>query len=136
MYRVDVRLVTTTKGLELMKKECKDESLQRRFDNADINKNAGNIVYLGWNRLNEDIYNHLRNLLYILDEQDITNKMAMMGENFDDVSIHEYTSSKDIRKDIPTPDVDRYFNESEINKTLQRIEEKTKNLSEFETIDY
>jgi len=135
MYRSDFRLVTTTKGLEIIKKECNDDVLLGIIDNAVINKSAGDIVYLGWNRLNNDIVKSINNLLYELEEQDITYKTAIMGENFDDVSTYEYLASTDENKDIPTPNIDRKFNESEINNTLQQIAEKSK-LSEFETIDY
>lgn len=135
MYRSDFRLVTTTKGLEIMKKECNDDLLLGIIENAVINKTAGDVIYLGWNRLNTDFVNSIKNLLYELEEQDITYKTAIMGEDFDDVSTYEYVSSKDEDKNIPTPDIDRTFNENAINEALQKITEEIK-LNEFETIDY
>lgn len=135
MYRLDYRLLTTTKGLEIIKKNCKDELLLEKIENADIKNSAGEIVYLGWNRLNNDRVHDIENLLYELEEQDITYKTAIMGENFDDVSTYKYVSSKDKKGDIPTPDISRVFNDDEINNSLQKIKEKTK-LSEFETIEY
>lgn len=135
MYRSDFRLVTTTKGLEIMKKECNDDLLLGIIENAVINKTAGDIIYLGWNRLNTDFVNSIKNLLYELEEQNITYKTAIMGEDFDDVSTYEYVSSKDEDKNIPTPDIDRTFNENAINEALQKITEEIK-LNEFETIDY
>lgn len=135
MYRSDFRLVTTTQGLEIMKKECNDDLLLGIIENAVINKTAGDVIYLGWNRLNTDFVNSIKNLLYELEEQDITYKTAIMGEDFDDVSTYEYVSSKDEDKNIPTPDIDRTFNENAINEALQKITEEIK-LNEFETIDY
>lgn len=135
MYRSDFRLLTTTKGLEIMKKECNDDLLLGVIENAVINKTAGDVIYLGWNRLNTNFVNSIKNLLYELEEQDITYKTAIKGEDFDDVSTYEYVSSKDEDKNIPTPDIDRTFNENAINEALQKITEKTK-LDEFETIDF
>lgn len=133
MYRSDVRLLTFDKGVEILKQEfekSKNESYINILKNISINNSTNDIVYLGWNRLNNDCVRFLKDTLYKLEEQNITHKISIMGENFDDIDTYEYVAPEDEDKNIPSLDINRVFNENEIESFFKRYEQ------EIDTIEY
>lgn len=138
MYKSDIRLITTNIGLDTIKELCKKEG-KEFFDmlksKEKIKENVADLVYIGWDNMNGYDADIIENALISLDEQDITYKVAIKGENYEDISIYEHISENDINRNIPMPYIERTFNEDEIKEELQKIKEQEK-LSEFETIDY
>lgn len=133
MYRSDVRLLTFDKGIEILKQEfekSKNESYINVLKNVSINNSTDDIVYLGWNRLNNDCVRFLKDTLCKLEEQNITHKISIMGENFEDIDTYEYVAPEDEDKNIPSLDINRVFNENEIESFLKRYEQ------EIDTIEY
>lgn len=136
MSRRDIRLITTTEGLNIIKQECeKTSEFSRLISDAKINKKVADIVYLGWDRLGIERGEFIRNLLLELEKKDITYKIAIMEEiayTIDNSDIYEYVSSKDQNKNIPAPYIERVFNEKEIAEKLEIYSKEM----ETETIEY
>ena len=133
MYRSDVRLLTFDKGIEILKQEfekSKNKSYINVLKNISINNSTDDINYFGWNRLNNDCVRFLKDSLYKLEEQEITYKIAIIGEDFEDIYTNEYVAQKDEHKNIPTIDINRVFNENEIEIFLKNYEK------EIDTIEY
>lgn len=133
MYRSQVRLLTFDKGVNLIAKEFEksnNDFFINGFRNILFTNSTDNITYLGWERLNNDCVRFLKDTLYKLEEQKITYKIAIIGENFEDIYTKEYVAPQDENKNIPTLDVNRVFNENEIETFLKRYEQ------EIDTIEY
>ncbi|MCI8548114.1 MAG: hypothetical protein HFJ38_04410 [Bacilli bacterium] len=132
MYRFDVRLITSNKGIDILKQQAEESQDQflNVMKNTSINKTTDDIVYLGWNRLNNNCVNFLRDTLDILEENDITHTMAIIGENFDDIDTYYYVATEDENKNIPMLDVDRVFNENEVETFFNNYEKQ------IDTIEY
>lgn len=133
MYRSDVRLLTFDKGIELLKQEfekSKNEYYINVLKNISINNSTEDIIYLGWERLNNDCIRFLKDALFKLEEEKVTYKIAIMGQDFEDVNIYEYVAPEDENKNIPLLDINRTFNENEIENFLKNYEK------EIDTIEY
>lgn len=136
-----VRLVIKQEGVDLINKELEktnDESLKKLIKNADINKTFGDLVYLGWNRLDSERYFFLQHRLFDVGYNDISYRITGMGKELTDVQEESYTSPKDVKVDIPYPSVIRTFDENDIEQQMtgymKYLEEKqNKNCEE---IDY
>lgn len=138
MYKSDIRLITNEKGLDVIKELCEKESkefLDMLKSKEIIRQKAADLIYIGWDNMNGYDADIIENALISLDEQDITYKVAIKGENYEDISIYEHISESDINRNIPMPYIERIFNEDEIKEELQKITEQEKS-SEIETIDY
>lgn len=132
-YRSDIRLIIKKEGLDVIKKLCEKEQgeLQKNLiERAKIRKDVLDLIYIGWNRINGADADFIENALNSVEENDITYKIAIIGENYDDIKMYEYVSEKD--KNIPKPYVERKFNEDEITEKLESYSKQM----EKETIEY
>ena len=135
MYRSDVRLIINKQGLDIIKELCNKEigEFQKTLvSRAKINENFADLIYLGWERINGLDTELIEKALKLLEDKDISYRVAIKGENFEDINMYEYISENDIDKKIPTPYVERIFNEDEI---IQEIEEYTKSYKEKDEVD-
>jgi len=133
MYRSDVRLLTFDKGIEILKQEfekSKNEYYINVLKNISINNSTDDIIYLGWERLNNECIRFLKDALFKLEEEKVTYKIAIMGQDFEDVNTYEYVAPEDENKNIPTLYINRTFNENEIETFLKNYEK------EIDTIEY
>lgn len=138
MYKSDIRLITKYKGLDIIQELCKKENkelLDILKSKETIKENISDLVYIGWDNMNGYDADFIENALISLNEQDITYKVAIKGEKYEDINMYEYISENDKDRNIPMPYIERIFNEDEMKEELQKIKEQDK-LSEFETIDY
>lgn len=135
MSRRDIRLITTIQGFTIIKQECentKDNNFSNIITDAKINKKVADLVYLGWDKVGIERGQFIKDLMFELEDQDITYKIAIMEEIFEAIDIYEYVSPKDENKNIPTPYIERVFNEKEIAEELESYSKEM----ESETIEY
>lgn len=138
MYNSDIRLITKNQGLDIIKELCEKEDkelLDILKSKETVRQNVSDLVYIGWDRIAGYYADFIEKALISLDEQDITYKVAIKGENYEDISIYEHISEKDKNRHIPMPYIDRVFNENEMKEELQKIKEQEK-LNECEIIEY
>lgn len=137
--RSDVRLIIKEDGLDIIRGLCdkaKGRFQENLISRSIIHESVSDLEYIGWNRLNAEDFEFIKNALYLVEEKDITYKIAIIGENYEDTNMYEYVSEKDKDSDIPMPYVERKFNEDEIRQGLQSYLKEVREKNEIETIEY
>ena len=115
-YYSDIRLIVTKRGYELIKEHESNEESNILGD-VEINKEVGDIVYLGWN--NEkglELREELEEAMNVLGDMDLSYRLTIIGDNLDDIEENSYTSSKD--DFIPYPSLTRQFDEDGMQQQL------------------
>lgn len=138
-YRSDLRVILKKEGLDILKDffaENEDSIGFNPMNSLIKNKEFGDIVYLGWHRLNGTATDFLESCFYELEEKEISYRYCCIGESLEDIKEQEYISKKDSEATIPyisyIRDFDEEYTESELNKYQQTY---IKN-KEMESIDY
>ncbi len=136
-YRSDVRIMTTKKGYNELKKYndnlLKDKNTYNLLDNPDILEMGKNSCYMGWNWVKwyeEEIpINSIINGLNYLREKDISYRFARCGESYDDYEEEIFDSEKEKQESyLDYPSLVREFDDSYIIDNLKQEKEKEINL--------
>ena len=111
-YRSDVRIMTTKKGYNKLRKYT-DEYLKSKnykygnlMDDLDLNEETKYAKYIGWNDIkwyegDDDIDSIMSGLDY-LEENNYSYRYARIGENY-------FESDKEEEQDLEYPSMTRYF---------------------------
>ena len=137
-YKADVRIITTLKGFREIKNFADELTynlniLTNTLKNPNIVEKHKDIVKLGWKDMYEDDIDCLKDCLINLADKDITYRAVYLGENYEDIDIDNYTSSKDIKKFIPQPSIIREFDDAEDERQLNIYEQENQNIEEMES---
>lgn len=143
-YRSDVRIITSKKGFDKLKKYVSD-SLGvdnhniNLLENPDILSVHKNYVLIGWDDIKwyeycdfKEVDSILSGLKYI-SENDYSYQLSRMGENIDDF-VEEYVQNEnDII--LPYPQVVRTFDDNETINVINRMEKNTIKKNEKEVVN-
>ena len=128
-YRSDVRIVTTKKGYEELKK-FNDNYLSKQkgeqynlLDNCDIKMENDYSYYFGWNWVKwyEGSYPDVDAIvegLQHLKDNDLSYRFARMGESYDDYEEYSYESEKEEEQDLEYPSTLREFDDDYIIQNM------------------
>lgn len=123
-YRSDVRIMTTKKGFDELKKYT-DKYLKEKnytygniLDHLDVNEETKYAKYFGWNSIKwyeysedyEDISAVMDGLSYLADN-DFSYRYARIGENYDDYEEMSNESDIEDEQDLEYPSMLRYFDD-------------------------
>lgn len=143
-YRSDVRIITTKKGFNELKKFVNKYEKEKNvkyslLDNLDVNVDNNFEKYIGWNSLKwyEDIdgyecVNAIMKGLDHLEEDNYSYRYARIGENYDDYDESYFESSKEEERMLEFPSVIREFDD---NYTKLLLEENQKEISKNEELN-
>ena len=124
-YRSDVRIMTSRKGFDELKKftdkylKDKNYTFGNLLDQLDLNKETKYAKYIGWNSIiwyeycvsdYEDV-NAIMEGLQHLKEKDFSYRYARIGESYDDCDEHYYESEKEEEQDLEYPSMERFFDD-------------------------
>lgn len=135
-YRSDVRIVTSKRGYNELKK-----SIQDYYKENDIQKdyqfdllNDTNVmemnkyqVYLGWNNIKWYGYpavDAIEDGLSKLKDKDLSYRFARLGENYDDYEEHSHESLNEKEQDLDYPSMERYFDDDSIIDRMKEIKKR------------
>ena len=118
-YRSDVRIMTTKKGYNKLRKYT-DEYLKSKnykygnlMDDLDLNEETKYAKYIGWNDIKwyegDDDIDSIMNDLDYLEENNYSYRYARIGENYDDYEEKYFESDKEEEQDLEYPSMTRYF---------------------------
>lgn len=133
-YRSQVRVMTSKKGFEELKK-FNDKYLQNHegvngfkeyslMDELTLKEEDNDSVYFGWDWVKwyEGSYKAVDAVmegLNHLEEKDLTYRFARLGEDYDDYVEQYYDSEKEEEPILDFPYVIRYFDDDELINNLQ-----------------
>ena len=131
-YRSDVRIMTTKKGYNELKKYT-DKYLQDKkytsgnlLDNTDINEETKYAKYIGWDSIKwydgfegyEDV-DAIMNGLDHLEENNYSYRYARIGESYDDYDEKYFESDIEDEQDLEYPSMTRYFEDDYITHQMK-----------------
>lgn len=134
MSDYNVRIILKEEGLNILSNKLEDG--KEILNNADINKKVGNLILLGWNKLNSQNFYLLQHRLYEIGYEDISYRMSCIGESLEDIQEYAHTSEKDKNDYIPFPSIIRTFDDKEIENDLNIYFNNLELDKESEGIDY
>ena len=137
-YR-DVRMITTTNAFDILNElteQINGETIKDIIESADINKTYGDIVYIGWDYIDEPTSELIESSMYELEENDVSFRLTIIGEYDEDIEESIYTSPKDEEKNIPHPSVIRSFDENDMEEQLKGYDNYINNTTDKEMDDY
>jgi len=137
-YR-DVRMITTTNAFNILNElteQVNGETIKDIIESADINKTYGDIVYIGWDYIDEPTAELIESSMYELEENDVSFRLTIIGEYDEDIEESIYTSPKDEEKNIPHPSVIRSFDEKDMEEQLKGYDNYINNTTDKEMDDY
>ncbi len=125
-YRSEVRIITTNKGYDELKKYTEKYLKNKKFkydnllDNCDLFEEDGSSKYFGWNSVKwyeniegyEDVDAIMEGLQH-LEEKDLSYRYARIGESIDDYEEQSYESDTEIQK-LNYPSIIREFDDEYI----------------------
>ena len=138
-YRSDVRIVTSKKGYNELKKSIqeyyKENDIPRdyQFDllnNTNVMEINKYQVYLGWNNIKWYGYpdvDAIEDGLSKLKDKDLSYRFARLGENYDDYEEHSYESLNEKEQDLDYPSLERYFDDDSIIDRMKEIKKREDN---------
>lgn len=126
-YRSEVRIMTTRKGFDELKKYTNEYLKQKEFtfgnllDDLDLNNETKTAKYFGWNSVKwyegcggyEDVDAVMSGLDH-LEENDFSYRYARIGESYDDYEEQYFDSSKKEEQGLEYPWLDRSFDDKSI----------------------
>ena len=137
-YRSDVRIITTKRGYDELRKFTDKYLKDKKFtygnllDQLDLNNETKYAKYIGWNSIKwyeyggsdyEDV-NAIMEGLKHLKEQDLSYRYARIGESYDDYDEHYYESENEEEQDLEYPSMERYFDDEYVIDNMKSVEEK------------
>lgn len=134
-YRSDVRIVTSKKGFNELKKFTDNYLKEKNYtygnllDDCNFNFENSYSKYFGWNSIKwyencddyEDVdaimegLNHLR-------EMDLSYRYARIGESYDDYDEHYYESEKEDEQDFEYPSIIREFDDDYVIDNMKKCD--------------
>ena len=135
-YRSDVRIVTSRKGYEELKKHIQDYYKENdipkdyQFDllnNTNVMERNKYQVYLGWNNIKWYGYpdvSAIEDGLSKLKDNDMSYRFARIGENYDDYEEYSHESLNEKEQDLDYPYMERYFNDDSIIDRMNSIKKR------------
>ncbi len=152
-YRSDVRIMTTKKGFNELKKFTNKYLKNKNFEylnlleDLDFNKETEYAKYFGWNNIKwyetcegyEDVDAIIEGLNYLKDK-DFSYRYVRIGESYDDYEEMYNESDKESEQDLEYPFMIRKFDdEYVIEKMIENSKENSFNLSNIyvkDMLDY
>lgn len=135
-YRSEVRIITTNKGYDELKKytekylKDKDFKYDNLLDNCDLFVEDSNSKYFGWNAIKwyENIGNYedvdaIMEGLEHLKEMDMSYRFARIGESPDDYEETSYESNTEPEK-LNYPSMIREFDDEYIIHQMNSVKNK------------
>lgn len=135
-YRSDVRIVTSKRGYNELKKSIQDYYKENdipkdyQFDllnNTNVMEMNKYQVYLGWNNIKWYGYpdvDAIEDGLSKLKDKDLSYRFARLGENYDDYEEHSHESLNDKEQDLDYPSMERYFDDDSIIDRMKEIKKR------------
>ena len=131
-YRSDVRIMTTKKGYEELKKytdkylEDKKYSYGNLLDDLQISEETKFAKYFGWDSIKwydgcegyEDV-DAIMNGLDHLEENNYSYRFARIGESYDDYDEKYFESDIEDEQDLEYPSMTRYFDDDYITHQMK-----------------
>lgn len=133
MYELQIRLVTTKKGLELFKNNV---FLQPLFKNPTIHKTFGDIVYLGWEKATLSKGYSIKDAMLNLEKNDISYTLSIQDKSFEGTIKCHYNSKNSKVKELPFPSIVHTFDEKDMEEQLKGFKNYLENNKLLEDIDY
>ncbi len=132
-YRSDVRIITSKKGYDFLKKEVNkfhkklnNKNLCSMLEDTDIFYENKQNVYIGWNDVKWystfDEIIAVEDALEKLRENDYTFSFARLGESYDDYEEYYHDSEKEVKKAY-YPFYNRCFEDEIIIKEMKKDNE-------------
>lgn len=135
-YRSDVRIITTKKGFDELKKYTDKYLKDKEFkwgnllDKLNVNEETKYAKYFGWDNIKwyeycdgyENIDAIVKGLDY-LEENNYSYRFARLGENYDDYEERSYESYDEKEQDLEYPYMVRYFDDENLINDMKRWEQ-------------
>lgn len=139
-HKSQIRLITTKEGLSVLQGLnvfINDDFLQVVLKNTTINKTFGEVIYLGWDKVNLSKEHLLKDVMIDLEEHDISYTLSIIGESTgeEEINLHYESKTKEI-KDLPFPSIIYTFDEKDMEEQLQCYEKHSKDTKQMEEIEY
>lgn len=137
-YR-DVRLIAKINAIDILNnltEKINNETMKDIIKSADINKTYGDIVYIGWEYIDEPTAELIENSMYELEEQDLSYRLTIIGEYDEEIEEYHHTSLNDEEKNIPYPSVIRSFDEKDMEEQLNGYNNYINKTTNKEMDDY
>lgn len=143
-YRSDVRIITSKKGFDELKKYVSnvlgDDNLKiNLIENPDILSIHKNYVLIGWDDIKWYEYCDFKEIDSILDglnylsENNYSYQLSKMGENLDDFNEEYIQNDNDIV--LPYPQTIRCFDDKETIRIINKMEKDIKKKIEKEVLN-
>lgn len=130
-YRSDVRIMTTKKGFDELKKYTDKYLKDKNFtygnllDSLDFNDETKYAKYFGWDSIKwydgiegfEDV-DAIMNGLEHLKDKDLSYRYARIGESYDDFEEMDYESNLEEEQDLEYPSMTRYFDDDYVREKM------------------
>lgn len=116
-YRSDIRLIMKKSSLETF--ENGNDDIREIIEDADINKEYGILIYLGWDDVKSDVIDTITEALNELVEKDLSYRFTTIGEDLEDIEEQYHTSKKDEKLFIPYPSIIRAFDETYLEEQMK-----------------
>src|SRR5574344_1352952 len=133
-YRSDVRIITSKKGFDKLKKyvekdlskETDSDKKYNLLENLDLDYKNSYSRYFGWNNIKWDFYNSdvVMNGLDYLEENDYSYKYSRIGESLDDCEEYCSDSFEDGEDYLESPYLERYFDDEKMKNIMENNNEK------------
>ena len=131
-YRSDVRIMTTKKGFEELKKfndsylKDKNYTYGSLLDDLDFNSETKYAKYFGWNGVKwydgcegyEDVDAIMDGLRHLADK-DYSYRYARIGESYDDYEEYSHESTKEEEQDLEYPSINREFDDDWVIQNMK-----------------
>lgn len=138
-YRSDVRIITTKKGYDELKKYTDDyikksgKKHDNLLDECILFSETKSLKYFGWDNIKwyEDDYVEvdavMNGLDYLLDN-DFSYRYSRIGEDYDDFDEFSYDSEKKEKSNLPYICLNRNYDDEYVSDTLKKYEKKEKDV--------
>lgn len=136
-YRSDVRIITSKKGFDKLKKYVTDTiaksenpQMYNLMENLDLEYENSYSKFFGWNNVKwyyQDVDIVMAGLNKLKDE-DMSYRFARLGENFDDYEEESYESENEEEQDFEYPCVERYFDDDYVIDNMKTYDNASNDL--------
>lgn len=129
-YRSDVRIITSKKGYDKLRKHVEKYLKEKNDDSnlledADIRFVTSKGVLIGWDSIkwyewsNWPEIDSILSGLQELEKEDYSYRFSRIGEGIDDIDERYYDSKNRNGEDIPSIDIEREFNDEYMKDSLR-----------------
>lgn len=135
-YRSDVRIVTSRKGYEELKKFVEnylkdDKETENLLKSLNVCKIGKDQCYFGWNYVKWYQYDYkdddaIMEGLYELGSKEFSYRFLRIGESYDDIE-EDYCTYEE---DLEYPSLIREFDDNYVMSMIKEVDEKTRNVDE------